>query len=221
MANPDAMNFENWRVLTIQPHWLSQILTYKKVWELRKTNSQFRGYLAFAASRTSMIWGIGRLSKVTWMPQASAAVAKHCVTPNDVNTYTSNGGCFVWELTDVKCFQSPLRWEPKPGSVIFSRVTPCLHEQIWSVPVHDDMDTALASPVDGEDRAIPVDLVARASPVDPVALCGKMWLETSKLESHRREIRRELCKRKRDDMANDSHDVDSHGHHGHSVQLLQ
>lgn len=120
MANHDGydgmnmmnFNFVNWRVPTIRPVFLSQILTYKKVWELRKTNSYFRGYVAFEASQTNMIWGFGWLSNVTWMshdrPLASPAMAKHCVPPSEVNAYKKVGGGFVWELTDVRRFQSHL-----------------------------------------------------------------------------------------------------------------
>ena len=172
MANPDpfdpsAMEFANWRVLTIRPVFLSQILTNKKVWELRKKNSHFRGYLAFAASQTNMIWGIGRLSNVTWMPRdqllASPAVAKHCVKPSEVNTYTHNGGGFVWEITGVRCFQSPLSWQPTPGTVIFSRVTPDLHARISSTEHIGQDDVG-----------------------SPVALCEKMLVEKSKRESQKR-----------------------------------
>ena len=56
-----------------------------------------------------------------------------------VNTYTHNGGGFAWEITGVRCFHSPLCWQPTPGCVIFSHVTPDLHARISST-VHIGQD---------------------------------------------------------------------------------
>ena len=70
------MSAQPWKILTVKPEWLCDILAGTKHWEIRKTNALHRGMVAFAASGTFKLWGTAQLVDATWMTRQELSPAQ-------------------------------------------------------------------------------------------------------------------------------------------------
>ena len=121
-----AMSTERLKVLTIKPEFLADILAGAKSWEVRRSNAHYRGTVAFAASGTRKIWGTAQLTEGRWLSRNALATQQaqqfHRLEAEQLATYGSESGAWVWVFDNAEPFEYPLDWSPQPGSVIWSRV---------------------------------------------------------------------------------------------------
>ena len=124
-CSPMAMERE--KILTIKPEFLCDILVKEKQWEIRKTNTLYRGMVAFAASGTFKLWGVAQLVDATWMSRrelsTEEALQAHRLTEKQVRTYGSTGGAWVWKFQGAQALQNPVPWTPKRGAIIWHTTT--------------------------------------------------------------------------------------------------
>ena len=120
------MAAERVKVLTVKPEFLADILAGKKSWEVRRSNAHYRGTVAFAASGTRRIRGTGQLVEARWLSHNALATPLatqfHRLQEQQINTYGSATGAWVWVFESVELFEYPLAWSPRRGCVIWSNV---------------------------------------------------------------------------------------------------
>eukprot|EP00435_Cladocopium_sp_Y103_P018578 s1203_g4.t1 len=117
---------QQWKILTVKPEFLCEILAGAKFWEIRKTNTLHRGMVAFAASGTFKLWGVAKLMDAEWMTphqlRTQEAVKSHRLTSEQLRTYGASGGAWVWKFHGAQALQKPIPWRPKRGSIIWHRI---------------------------------------------------------------------------------------------------
>ena len=105
------MSAQPWKILTVKPEWLCDILAGTKRWEIRKTNALHRGMVAFAASGTFKLWGTAQLVDATWMTRQELrmqeALQAHRLTSEQLHAYGTNGGAWVWKFQGAQAPQNP------------------------------------------------------------------------------------------------------------------
>ena len=129
-----------WKVLTIKPQFLARILSGEKSWEVRSQNSLYRGCVALVGSGTRKIWGRAFLIGCTWKTEAEIrAASAACLTTAEVRRFCQGSGAYVWILSDVQVFQTPVCWHPVPGCVTWSSVKSDLALQIESAAISSEV----------------------------------------------------------------------------------
>ncbi|BBI32461.1 ASCH domain-containing protein [Cohnella abietis] len=104
--------------LIIKPNWADLILSGKKTWEIRGSNTKIRGTIALIKSGTGMIFGTAVLTKSFHVTQTALdqGFRNHRIPETVEITYEKP---HVWELTAVKRFEEPIPYTHPKGAVIW------------------------------------------------------------------------------------------------------
>jgi len=104
--------------LIIKPKWADLILSGKKTWEIRGSNTSTRGEIALIKSGTGMIFGTAVLTnsfQVT--PEAFEQGRRNHRIPDSIQiTYSKP---HVWEMSAPKIFDKPIPYNHPQGAVIW------------------------------------------------------------------------------------------------------
>ena len=104
--------------LIIREPWIDYILSGKKVWEIRGSNTTIRGRIALIKSGTSTILGEANLINSIKLDLSKYYVNKdkHCIDNVDSLPYKNTYG---WVLSDVKKYKTPEKYRHPKGAVIW------------------------------------------------------------------------------------------------------
>jgi hypothetical protein len=110
--------------LIIEKKWLKLILDGKKTWEMRANKYKREGYIALIEKGSKSVLGVARIDgysgKLT-IKQLQANEAKHRVPES---MYCAEG--YKWfvamKLSKIVRFQEPIKYQPKPGAVIWVKI---------------------------------------------------------------------------------------------------
>lgn len=110
-----------------EPH-ISNIISQKKTWEIRRTPTKKRGLIALGAKGTSKAKGTTKLTDCFPMSVESLCKyqSKHCVSPEFIRTYAKGKegkqkpltSLWVYVLNDAKAIE-PRRYTDTTGSWCF------------------------------------------------------------------------------------------------------
>jgi hypothetical protein len=107
--------------LVIRRPWIDLILSGKKIWEIRGTNTEKRGEIALIESGSQYIVGIARLTKVLGpltLIDFQLHKEKHCATPEEL-TSLPYPDTYAWELSDAEPLMEPISYEHPHGAIIW------------------------------------------------------------------------------------------------------
>lgn len=110
--------------LIIDKKWLKLILDGKKTWEMRANKYKREGYIALIEKGSKSVLGVAHIDgysgKLT-IKQLQANEAKHRVPES---MYCAEG--YKWfvamKLSKIVRFQEPIKYQPKPGAVIWVKI---------------------------------------------------------------------------------------------------
>ncbi len=113
-----------------EPH-ISNIISQKKTWEIRRTATKKRGLIGLGAKGTLKTKGIAELTECFLMPVETLCQyqSKHCVTPNFLRDYAKGNegkqkplsSLWVYVLKDAKAIE-PRRYTDTTGSWCFVEI---------------------------------------------------------------------------------------------------
>jgi hypothetical protein len=104
--------------LIIKSPWIEKILSGKKVWEIRGSNTNIRGTIALIKSGSGMIYGTVVLTKSFPVTQEAFEQGgrNHCIPDTYENKYKKR---YVWELSSPQLFDKPIPYKHPQGAVIW------------------------------------------------------------------------------------------------------
>ena len=100
-----------WKILTVKPRYLSQILAGCKVWEVRKKNCKYRGNVALVAS------------------------GGHCIPSDCLVKFCSKGdspGAYVWTDTVQRIESAPVFTKCRCAQELFESMMLCRRSRLKS-----------------------------------------------------------------------------------------
>ena len=110
------------RVLIVKEEWAKLILSGRKTWELRSSNTSFRGNFHLGVSGANGVI-IGRVcltgSREVSREELMNTVDKHMVTNLDEVTYHR---VWAWELAHPMPFEKPFSYKHKRGAIIWIKL---------------------------------------------------------------------------------------------------
>ena len=128
-----------WKILTVKPRYLSQILAGCKVWEVRKRNCKYRGNVAVVASGTKKIWGSVVIVGSSWKSLGALQRSTgHCIPSDCLAKFCSKDGspgAYVWTMEQTQVFKEPLPFRRVPGCVTWTLPDSNTVQMIESAPV--------------------------------------------------------------------------------------
>ncbi|WP_404397971.1 ASCH domain-containing protein [Idiomarina loihiensis] len=110
--------------LIIDKKWLKLILDGKKTWEMRATKYKQEGYIALIEKGSKTVLGIARIdgySEKLTIKQLRANKAKHRI-PESTYSAESYKWFVAMKLAKVVRFEEPIKYQPKPGAVIWIKI---------------------------------------------------------------------------------------------------
>lgn len=105
--------------LMIKRPWIDLILSGKKTWEIRGSNTEKRGAIALIESGSKHIVGIARLVKVRGPLELSDYVhykSYHLATPDELSELPYPH-TYAWELADAEPLLEPVKYEHPLGAI--------------------------------------------------------------------------------------------------------
>ncbi len=120
------------RGLIVREPWASLIVDGKKKWEVRRTNTRYRGPVAIITG--GRIIGVAEIVDVIELPvkEMAALVNKHYADPLLILGYgKGKKTLFAWVLRNAKRLKEPVEIEIPRGAQVWVQITPEKEEEVW------------------------------------------------------------------------------------------
>lgn len=107
------------KALIIKEKWLNLILSGRKTWEIRSSNTKIRGKILLIKSGSKQIFGECELvdSKKLNLYQYQISEDKHCIDiKQDILPYKNT---YAWVLKNPKKYDNPIPYKHPMGAVIW------------------------------------------------------------------------------------------------------
>jgi len=120
------------RGLIVREPWASLIVDGKKKWEVRRTNTRYRGPIAIISG--GKVIGIVEIVDVIELPvkEMAALVEKHYADPLLIIGYgKGRDTLFAWVLRNPRRLREPLKIEIPRGAQVWVQLGPETEEEIW------------------------------------------------------------------------------------------
>jgi hypothetical protein len=105
--------------LVIREPWIDKILSGEKTWEMRSSNTQFRGWFGLIRGGSGTVAGVAELVGVSGPLKASelrANIDRHCVPAERIGGDVSSWN-FAWQLGRVHKLRAAVPYRHKRGAV--------------------------------------------------------------------------------------------------------
>jgi hypothetical protein len=117
--------------LIVDEPWISKILRGEKIWELRTTHCQKRGWVGLIRKGSGQVVGVARItgSKGPLTPADLDARRDAHRVPNGF-LHTNPEYRYAWELGNAQALRDPVHYTHKLGAVIWVRLDPSVTRAI-------------------------------------------------------------------------------------------
>ena len=122
------------KALIVDEPWISEILSGRKTWEMRKRAWKHRGPIGLIRKGSGLIVGVatmtGCLPELSSHEAYAAAEAKHRIPPGRQARAFSDGWRTPWELQNARPLKSPVRYIHPNGAVISVNLEPAVIDAV-------------------------------------------------------------------------------------------
>jgi predicted transcriptional regulator len=118
--------------IIVREPWASLIVNGKKRWEIRRTNTKYRGPVAIISA--GKVIGIAEIKDVLELPVEEIAprIEKHYADPLLILRYgTGRKTLYAWVLKNARKLKEPIEIELPRGAQIWVNIPPEMEEEIW------------------------------------------------------------------------------------------
>jgi len=121
------------RGLLIRSPWIEKILTGRKSWEIRGSNTNIRGRIGLIRSGSGLIVGtcdlVGAEGPLS-LAELRRNVSKHKIPLSELQGRLPYKKTFAWVLRDAKPLRKPVPYKHPPGAIIWVKLAESVSRRI-------------------------------------------------------------------------------------------
>ncbi|WP_144259502.1 ASCH domain-containing protein [Methylocystis sp. ATCC 49242] len=178
------------KALIIDEPWITEVLTGRKTWEMRKTACRLRGRIALIRKGSGQVVGtaevIDTLPPLDTPEAYAAAEDRHRIPPHRQATAFADGWRHPWVLRNARPLATPVPYEHPQGAVIWVTLAPAVSAKVEAGCVGDAASqTDLGSAIEAPSQAPRTPAPSRAEAAATMAGQGARAKISGRIEGNR------------------------------------